>query len=152
MHIFKSIFTTHSEHLQLFWSLTVNMKNKEEWEGNYFSWLRCPYLFFPHRIGIKNGSEVFWERGKEWERCRYIWLKFVLQKYTICFKNQMIFIYNNQFHMCSFFLWLKLSIFEIHFKMTHGIKMMALLPNVAFPYLQQLKRNLQDMIAYNLDI
>lgn len=54
--------------------------------------------------------------------------------------------------MCFLFLWPELSIFEISFKMTHGIKMMALLTNVAFPYLQQLKRNLQDMIAYNLDI
>lgn len=81
-----------------------------------------------------------------------IGLKFVLQKYTIRFKNQMIFIYNNQFHICPLFLLLKLSIFESSFKMTHGIKMMALLTNVAFPYLQQLKRNLQDVIAYNLDI
>lgn len=34
---------------------------------------------------IENGSEVLYEIGREWERCGYTGLDFVLQNYTIHF-------------------------------------------------------------------
>lgn len=90
---------------------------------------------------IENGSEVSYERGREWPWRCYTRLDFVLQRYTIHFENKrccsLFLIANNSL---GFPLVFKLSVSSnllsndtLHYKWWH-------LTHVAFPYLHQQKK------------